>query len=144
MQRLWSLTRRAMQKSKRSLVFTLFALLLTYACSKTPFNYRAKYTGKWYFETSVSSFYLDGPKTNSSNTFTDTGKIKFGDEPNELNLMVKDSLIAILEITKDGEISTNYFLKSAFFNSTNDTLQLFYYSGGLGGGTRTTIQGFKL
>lgn len=129
----------------------IFLLLFFFSsCKKpTPLDYRSNICGSWYFEVSSSSFNMVNPGSNSNSYSQYNGSISI----NKNNILTNDSLINInylnnvslqLKLNNDWtlDFGGNYYSNGKFTGF--DSLHIYMYSGGLGGGTSTSISGKKL
>jgi hypothetical protein len=120
-------------------LFGIF-LINSYGCKKTPFDYRNKYVGDWDITTKWSSFnMLDSTRNHGQYSYV--GEVWYDDE-GKIKIKCSDSQTYDFDISEEGKLSILGFNAYGEFRDDNN-LEFYVSSGGMGGGTSSTVVGIK-
>ena len=122
----------------------IFTLIIVFSsCKKTKlFDYRNKYIGEYDFEIHRGSFNMNDTTSSNSTVYYD-GEILNGEGDSTLNIIYRKNSTTELYVSKDGELyRDSYYPTKGEFTDDGD-VEFSFYSGGMGGGTTTSVKGTK-
>jgi len=121
----------------------LVFIAIIFSCNKKPFDYRNKYIGEWNFKVERTEVNTDSIGYYYHDTISYFGKIKYGEQEDELLFEYTADNSITLKIDKEDELSKfpTHYCGGTFYGS--EKVHLYLRWGGLGGGVTHVIDGEK-